>query len=102
MIIVTGIIEVESATELERVKDALIRRANNSRADEGNLEYVFSVSLENPLQIRLVETWQNEALLDAHLMVPDEEFNDMIATAKITLAIVDMHEVSASRELLRR
>ncbi|MFT4633146.1 MAG: quinol monooxygenase YgiN [Candidatus Azotimanducaceae bacterium] len=101
MIIVTGVIELESVAELERVKSALIRRANKSRVDAGNIEYVFSVSLENPLQIRLVETWESEVLLDAHLMVPDEEFNDLIATAKITLATVDMHEVSVSRELLR-
>jgi len=102
MIIVTGTIEVDNAVELERVKSALIRRASKSRVDEGNIEYVFSISLENPLQIRLVEKWQSEALLDAHLMVPDEEFNDVIATAKITHASVDMHEVSVSKELLRR
>jgi quinol monooxygenase YgiN len=102
MLIVTGIIEVESEEELVRVTETLKRRAVKSRADEGNIDYVFSVSLENPLQIRLTEMWASEDLLNAHLMVPDDEFNNMIATANIKSAAVDMHEVSASRELLRR
>lgn len=102
MIIVTGTIEVETAEELHRVTETLIRRAAKSRADEGNIDYTFSVNLENPLQIRLMEMWQSEALLDAHLMVPDDEFNALIAGAKITKAAVDMHEVSATRQLLRR
>ncbi len=102
MIVVTGTIELENAEELERVKGALIRRAEKSRADEGNVDYVFSLNLENPLQIRLVEYWQSEGLLNAHLMVPDEEFNAVIASAKIKSAVVDLHEVAESRELLRR
>lgn len=102
MIIVTGTIEVESEEELKRVTETLNRRALKSRADEGNIDYVFSVSLENPLQIRLTEMWESEALLNAHLMVPDDEFNALIAGAKLSSAAVDMHEVTASRELLRR
>tara|TARA_R110002110_G_scaffold247241_8_gene463583 strand:+ start:164 stop:472 length:309 start_codon:yes stop_codon:yes gene_type:complete len=102
MLIVTGVIEVESEAELERVTDTLKRRAVKSRADEGNIDYVFSVSMENPLQIRLTEMWESESLLNAHLMVPDEEFNNMIANAKIKSASVDLHDVSDSRELLRR
>jgi hypothetical protein len=35
-------------------------------------------------------------------MVPDEEFNLMLAKADIVSAEVGMHEVSGSRELMRR
>lgn len=102
MIIVSGTIEVESEEELERVKSALIRRAAKSRTDEGNLDYVFSVSIENPLQIRLYEEWVNEDLLNAHLMVPDDEFNGVIANARLSSARVVLHEASDARELMTR
>lgn len=102
MIVVAGTIEVETEQELERVKAALVRRSAKSRADEGNIEYVFSVSIENPKQIRLFEMWESEDLLNAHLMVPDDEFNQMMATAKISSAKIDMHDVATSRELMSR
>ena len=102
MILVTGKIELASLEEVARVKAALMRRAEKSRADEGCLEYVFSVELDNPRQIRLFEMWQSEELLNAHLMVPDDEFNLLLANADIKTARVDMHDVSTSRELMSR
>ena len=102
MILVSGTIEVTNESEIERVKTALVRRVAKSRSDEGCLDYVFSVSVDNPRQIRLFEVWESEDLLNAHLMVPDEEFNLMLASAGITSAKVEMHEVSASRELMSR
>ena len=102
MIIVSGVIKVKTEAEIQRVKAALIRRAEKSRSDEGCLDYVFSVSVDDDKEIRLYEVWESEELLNAHLMVPDEEFNQMLATAEIESAKVDMHEVSLSRELMRR
>jgi quinol monooxygenase YgiN len=55
MIVITGIIKLESENELARVKEALIRRAIRSRADAGNIDYVFAQSLEDPTEIRLTE-----------------------------------------------
>ncbi len=102
MIIVTGIIEVSSPEEIERVRTVLIRRAEKSRADEGCLDYVFSIAVDNPREIRLFEVWESEELLNAHLLVPDEEFNQMLAGAALTSARVVMHDVTASRELMSR
>ena len=102
MILVTGTIEVESVDEVQRVKAALIRRAEKSRADEGCIDYVFSIPLDHPTQIRLFETWESEELLDAHLMVPDEEFNQLLAGAKLVTAKVDMHLVAETRTLMTR
>lgn len=102
MIIVTGKIEVSSSDEIERVRSALVRRAEKSRADEGCLDYVFSVAVDKPTEIRLFEVWESEELLDAHLLVPDEEFNQMLAGAAISSARVVMHEVAESRELMAR
>lgn len=102
MILITGTINVESAVELERLRDALIRRAERSRKDEGNIDYVFSTSLEEPLEIRLFEAWESEDALNAHLQVPDAEFADVIANAKLESAVVTFNEVATQREMLRR
>ena len=102
MLIITGTIKVESEQELARVKDALIRRAERSRTDEGNIDYVFAQNLEDPTEIRLTEKWQSEATLNAHLQIPDEEFSAIIGSAKILRAVVSASEVTSERELLNR
>jgi quinol monooxygenase YgiN len=102
MIFITGTIKVESADELARVRESLIRRAERSRQDEGNIDYVFSSSLEDPLEIRLFEAWESEQALNAHLQAPDEEFSNLIATAKLQSAVVTFNEITAQREMLRR
>ena len=102
MLIITGTIRLESEAELERVEGALSRRAQRSRSDAGNIDYVFARSLEDPCEIRLVEKWEDEASLNAHLALPDEEFNDVIANARIERAIVTAHDASNERELMKR
>ena len=102
MILITGIIKVETVEEIERLTGALIRRAERSRKDEGNVDYVFSASLEDPLEIRLFESWENEESLNAHLAIPDEEFSGIIANARLESAVVVLNKVSEHREMLRR
>lgn len=102
MILITGTIKLASAAELDEVRPALIRRAERSRNDDGCIDYQFSVSLDNPQEVRLIEIWQSEEQLQAHLAVPDPEFSAVIGRGKIDSAVVDAHEVSDSREMLRR
>ena len=86
MIIVSGTIEVGSEAEIDRVRAALVHRAEKSRSDKGCVDYVFSVSVDRSTEIRLFEMWESEELLNAHLMVPDEEFNSMLSEADIVSA----------------
>ena len=102
MLIVTGIIRVESEDELVGVKAALVKRAIKSRQDAGNIDYAFSVSVEDPCEIRLVEKWESEELLHSHLQIPDEEFNAAMAATKIESAVVVSNEVNSETELLNR
>lgn len=102
MILVTGTIRVGSESVLTKVRQALINRAVRSRGDEGCLDYNFATSFENPLEIRLIEVWQNEELLQAHLQIPDPEFSDLLANVEFESAIVTANEVSGSRTLLER
>ena len=102
MIIISGVINVESEEELQRVRAALIRRAERSRSDAGNIDYVFAQNLENPTEIRLIEQWESEQLLNQHLQIPDDEFQEVIGTAKITSARVVAHDGDNERVLLER
>ena len=102
MLIVSGIIKVESEAELERVRAALAGRVERSRQDAGCLDYAFSVSVDDPTEIRLFEKWASQADLDAHLAIPDPEFNDLLATAKITSALITVAEALEEREMMRR
>ncbi len=102
MIIITGVIKVESEGELNRVKSALARRAERSRADKGNLQYVFSQNIEEPTEVILTEKWEDEVSLQAHLAVPDEEFSKIITSGLIQSAVVVSGEVASERVLLER
>ncbi len=102
MLLVTGTIKVESTEEIARVTEALNRRAEKSRNDNGCIDYVFSVNLEDPREIRLLEKWQSETLLQAHLQIPDEEFNSILSSVKIERMIVVANEVTTEQELVNR
>jgi quinol monooxygenase YgiN len=102
MIIITGTIKLESVAETQRVLPALVGRAGRSRQDVGNIEYVFSQNIEDPTEIQLTEKWDNEASLNAHLKIPDEEFGELMTTAKIKRAVVVSYEATNERELMKR
>ena len=102
VILITGTILLESEQELLEVREALVRRARRSRNDDGCIDYQFSVSLDNAREIRLIELWESDEKLQAHLAVPDPEFAEVIGRGKIETAEVDAHVVTSSREMLRR
>lgn len=100
MIIVSGSIKFASVEELENAKQALKDRAARSREDAGCTDYVFSQNLEDPAQILLSEKWESDELLKAHLVIPDEEFGALMATAKIASAIVVSSESGEEQILM--
>ncbi|MEM7219431.1 MAG: antibiotic biosynthesis monooxygenase [Pseudomonadota bacterium] len=102
MIVITGTIVLESDEVAAQVRAALVGRAQRSRQDDGCIDYQFSAALDNPLEIRLIEMWESDEKLQAHLAVPDPEFTALIGRGQFDSAVVEAHEVSASREMLRR
>ena len=102
MIIITGTIKLDSIDEANRVLPALIGRAGRSRQDQGNIDYQFSQSIEDPTEFQLMEKWEEEASLNAHLKIPDEEFGELMTTAKIERAVVVSYDATNERELMKR
>lgn len=54
----------------EEIAAALTKAAVASRGDAGCLSYAFHVDLENPDRWVSVETWEDQASLDAHFTTP--------------------------------
>lgn len=97
MVIIIGKFKLESASDFDKIRGALIRRAVRSKADAGNITYEFSQSIDDPTEI-----WENEESLEAHLRVPDEEFSNLLATTRIVTATVSSYSASNERVLMER
>ena len=102
MIIITGTIKAKSETELLSVREALIARTERSRKDSGNIEYAFSQDLVDPGLIHLIEKWEDEASLQAHLEIPDEEFSQLMTRVSIESALVTSYEGIHEKVLMSR
>ncbi|WP_104523439.1 putative quinol monooxygenase [Blastococcus atacamensis] len=65
------LIVIGSATAAPGSRDALIAAAQAvaaaTRADRGCLAYSFAQDVENPDRILSIETWADQAALDAHM-----------------------------------
>ena len=102
MILITGVIELESEQEFDRVRHFLAARAERSRKDKGNIEYTFSQDVNDPKKIVLTEKWESEAMLNEHLKIPDEEFSSVLANAKIRTANICSYDATNERTLMSR
>jgi len=102
MIIITGTIRVETEQEFLSVREALVARVERSRKDSGNIEYAFSQNLADPCLIHLMEKWEDEASLQAHLEIPDEEFSEVMTNVSIVSARVTSYEAANEKVLMSR
>lgn len=69
MIVVNAI--VQSAEEdIAALKSAIATMEQASRAEDGCLDYTFSVELNDPTVLRITEKWDKLESLQAHMQVP--------------------------------
>ena len=71
MHVITGRFIVDSASEVAKVRDALVGRVERGRGHAGCIDYQFAQSLVDPCEILLVEKWASQGDLDAHMAIPD-------------------------------
>jgi quinol monooxygenase YgiN len=102
MVIILGKVKLETQQEAERIIEALQRRAEKSRSDAGNVDYAFSLNVEDASEVRLTEIWESETELNAHLADPDPEFSEALATAKIASAEIKAYDGTNERVLMKR
>jgi len=69
VIIVYGVIE-SSAESISALTEAITKLEAATRAEEGCIDYTFSVSLSDPDCIRISEKWESMDALKAHMGMP--------------------------------
>ena len=99
MIIVLGTVELENAEDVSSVRDALIARIDRSRQDAGCISYSFATDVKNPNVLHVIEKWETEEQLDAHLAVPDEAFFNAIGRVKRLSTEVLGYRVASTRTM---
>ncbi len=69
MIVVNAVVESTEAN-IAALEEAITEMEARSRAEEGCLDYTFSVELNRPGVLRITEKWSNLAALKAHFEQP--------------------------------
>ena len=69
MIVVNAIFETTEST-IAATKDAIAAMEAASQAEEGCYDYTFSVELNNPNVMRIIEKWESMDALSAHFATP--------------------------------
>jgi quinol monooxygenase YgiN len=65
MIIVMGEVRFGDG-EIARLKEALLRNVESSRAEDGCERYAYGTDLADPNLLLITEAWRDQAALDAH------------------------------------
>lgn len=70
MIVVAGHLSIDPA-QRESALETIASGVANTQAEEGNLEYRFSPDLQDPDRFNIIELWENEDAMNAHLATPE-------------------------------
>ena len=67
---VVGVYARADRSETDDAIAAAIEMMRATRAEEGNIEYVFTADLSDPAVFRIYEEWQSQDALDFHFATP--------------------------------
>lgn len=69
MIIVNGTVRF-GAGEIDRLKGAMQRNVEATRAEDGCEHYAYAVDLLDPNLLHVAERWRDEAAIERHMATP--------------------------------
>jgi quinol monooxygenase YgiN len=69
MVVVNGKVQTTRA-DIDALRDAIAVMEKASRAEEGCVDYTFSVEVNDPDVLRITEKWDNVEALIAHMATP--------------------------------
>lgn len=99
MIILIGSFEMESG-QADALKSAMTALSTASRKDKGCVMYSWNISAENENIVRLLEVWENEETLKAHLELPHVGvFVEVFVTAKVKRHKINIFDADNMRAL---
>jgi quinol monooxygenase YgiN len=94
MIIVAVEVHVE-AGDADKVKDAIAKMEEATRAEEGCITYAFSVDVSDASTIRVIERWRSLEDIRAHMASPHmADFNRAMAAVRPKGLDVKAYEVA--------
>ncbi|MBW2292666.1 MAG: antibiotic biosynthesis monooxygenase [Deltaproteobacteria bacterium] len=94
MLIVAAEVGVEEGA-VESVRDALLAMETETRKEPGCLTYAFSVDINDPGTLRIIERWESMEALETHFKTPHmAAFGAAIAKIKPTSMNLKVYEVA--------
>jgi quinol monooxygenase YgiN len=100
MIIVNGIVRF-GAGEIDRLREAMARNVDATRAEEGCEHYAYAVDLSDPNLLHVSERWSDEAAIDAHMASPHMgALMAEIGASKVESISIKAYESSFLRNVL--
>lgn len=98
MLIVIGEVKVESAAEVDKAREAIVKMMEASNAEDGCIMYAFSQDLADPCLIRITEKWESQEALTAHFGAPHmAEFMGAMGSAKVVSMDTKLYDASGER-----
>lgn len=102
MLIVQGTARFDPA-HIAVLRPAAAAMMQATQAEAGCIAYHFAEDLGDPGLVHIVERWESQAALDAHLTAPHgKAFNAALAATPPKSFNVTLYEVSGERVLMAR
>ena len=100
MIIVNGTVRF-GAGEIERLKDAMARNVEATRAEDGCEHYAYAVDISDPDLLHVAERWRDDAAIERHMASPHMgAFMAEVGASKVEAISIKAYEGSFLRNVL--
>jgi quinol monooxygenase YgiN len=100
MIIVNGTVRF-GAGEIDRLRDAMARNVEATRAEQGCEHYAYAVDLADPNLLHVAERWSDEAAIESHMASPHMgAFMAEVAASKVEGMSIKAYESRFLRNVL--
>ena len=100
MIIVNGTVRF-GAGEIDRLRGAMARNIEATRAEEGCEHYAYAVDISDPDLLHVSERWSDDDAIGRHMASPHmAEFMGAIGASKVEAIAIKAYEASFLRTVL--
>ena len=100
MIIVTGTVRFGDG-EIERLKEAMARNVDATRAEEGCEGYAYAVDISDPNLLHVNERWSDDDAIQRHMASPHMgEFMAQVGQSKVEAMSIKAYEATFLRTVL--
>jgi quinol monooxygenase YgiN len=100
MIIVNGTVRF-GAGEIDRLKGAMARNVEATRAEEGCEHYSYSVDISDPNLLHVAERWSDDKAIERHMASPHMgAFMAEVGASKVESMSIKAYQSSFLRNVL--